>query len=137
MRVRVIVGSILIFSAFLVINFFIGGWYFALDQLFWELGILLGVTLFWTFVPGILLNGINNRLYRKKGILVCSINSLILMFVTVGLNVVIIANLGSVDPTQTWSWKDFAKDMIIANILFGVIYYFVNYLFFVESKKNK
>lgn len=135
MKHKNVLASILLLIVFLIIKIFLGGVYFYhfFEELLPELVVLVLISFIMMIVPTIVRILNKKRLEHKKGIKICLFNSLVITILLIIPNIITIMTK-EVDMTMSFDPIGFAKNLIMVLLLVGVIYYFINYLFYVEEK---
>ena len=139
MKYKNLLAGILLFDVFAILKLFFGGPKF--DNFFrtelMPLLIIFGViSLVMMIIPGIYKLIKRNNVEHKKGIMLCLINSFILTILAVIPNVIIVLNKDQ-DTGMSYDPIAFSKGLIIMFLILGIIYYFINYLLFVEKRIDK
>lgn len=135
---KITLAILLLITLLMILKLFLGGPYLynLLEELISITIILNIISLIMMIVPFILSLKNKSRLEYKKGKKVCFTNSLIIYLLSTipFLNTIIKGN----DNTQVLSFDPvvFAKQLIIIFLIIAIIYYFINMLLFVESKKT-
>lgn len=139
MKYKNILVGLLLFDVFAILKLFLGGEsfrYFFTEELI-PLLIIFGIISFIMMIIPFLYRIINRKkLEHKKGIIICFINSLGLPILASIPNIITILNNNNYQDTgYSYDPVILAKGLIILYLIFGEIYYFINYLLFVEEKK--
>ncbi len=127
---KITVGFILITVAFLVIFFLYGGGYMnTLPEIF---AIVLVVSLIMMAGPCIARITNHRYLSRRKGIKICTINSLVLFIIAAIWLVVSIIRSGPCDSASTVCGTDLSWSLLGMAAFLAILYWFVNICFWVN-----
>lgn len=139
MKFKNIVVGILLIDVFAILKLFLGGPTFNnfIQEELLPLSIIFGViSLIMMIVPFIFRIVKKRRIEHKKGIIVCLINSFTFTILAIIPNIITILNSNNYQNAgYSYDPGALSSMLIFMYLIFGVIYYFINYLLFVEEKK--
>ncbi len=134
---RIIITSVLLVFLLVILKLFLGGPYLynLLEELIPIIIILGIISIIMMLIPSIFWIKNKNKITWKKGIKVCFLNSLIIYILTI---IPCINTIIATDNTQVMSFDPvtFARALLVIYLIIAIIYFFINMLLFVESKKK-
>ena len=140
MNKRYIIASILLFIVLIIIKIVLGGFNFynILEELPAYCIILILMSLFMMIIPTILRIRNKKKFEHKKGIKICLYNSLIIYILSLinSITLIIRESTNKNRYMMSFDTVGFAKQLIFVFLGISIIYYFINYLFYVESRGN-
>lgn len=138
-KTRNILGVFLLFIVFVIIKIFLGGvqFYHFWEELLPELIVFAIICFICMIIPTTIVIKNKKRIERNKGKKICLINSLVITILMIIPNIINIVKYQSQDNNIVMSFDpvSFSKWLILICLAFGVIYFCINYLFYVEGKK--
>ena len=131
-----VIGISLLVIIFLIILSFFNGFCFDISGIISSLLLTLFISIIWMIVPMIFRIKFREKIEDKRGVKLCIANSIVISSIIIAYCIILIVKYQQIDETISFSPKTFAVELIPITILLSIIYYFINYLFFVERKQQ-
>lgn len=132
---RKVICILFLFIIFLIILWFFNGFNFDIDGIILCMLLTIFLSIIWMLVPMIFRIKFKEKIENKRGIKLCAINSIVIFSLILFYCIMLILKYQQIDETISFSPKIFAIGLIKISLLLSIIYYFINYLLFVQSKQ--